>query len=172
MSGFLQAQSGAPYSIFSSEPESRNAAALNSLDEGSGGLYRLAFGRPNLVGSLSDACALGTDEATQNRVASALASPLGGFGNLPRNPCRANSQKRMDFAISKSTQLTESSRLELRAEFFNLFNVTNFAPPTSDLQDSTFDFANQNQVLSGDFGAITNTIGGPRIIQFGLRLVF
>ncbi len=158
--------------VYSSEPEAHTRNELTGVATGSGGLFRLAFGRPNLVGPLSDACALGTDEETQNRVASALASPLGGFGNLPRNPCRANSQKRMDFAISKSTQLTEGSRLELRAEFFNLFNLTNFAPPVNDLQDSTFDTAMQNQVLSGDFGAITNTIGGPRIIQFGLRVVF
>ncbi len=172
VSGFLQAQSGAPYSIFSSEPEARSSSQLRSLDEGSGGLYRLAFGRPNLVGSLSDACALGTDAATQDRVAAALGSPLGSFGNLSRNPCRADSQKRFDLAISKSTQITENSRLELRAEFFNLFNTTNFAAPVNDLQDSTFNTAMQNQVTSGDFGAITNTIGGPRIIQFGLRLVF
>jgi hypothetical protein len=161
LSGFLQAQSGAPYSIFSSEPEARTAAQLNNLATGSGGLYRLAFGRPDLVGPLSDACALGTDDATQARVISALASPLGNFGNLPRNPCRANSQKRFDFAVSKSTRLSESSRLELRAEFFNLFNTVNFAAPDNDLVD-----------LSGDFGKITRAIGGPRIIQFGARIVF
>ncbi len=160
VSGFLQAQSGAPYSIFTSEPEARTASQLNSLDEGSGGLYRLAFGRPNLVGSLSDACALGTDDATHDRVVAALGSPLGGFGNLPRNPCRANSQKRFDFAVTKSTQITENSRLELRAEFFNLFNTVNFAPPANDLQDGS------------EVGTITNTIGGPRIIQFGARFVF
>ncbi|MGH9648859.1 MAG: hypothetical protein ACRD3I_00110, partial [Terriglobales bacterium] len=159
VSGFMQAQSGAPYSIFSSEPEARTQNQLTSVTTGSGGLFRLAFGRPNLVGPLSDACALGTDSATHDRVLSALGSPLGGFGNLSRNPCRANAQKRMDFAVSKSTQLTESSRLELRAEFFNLFNLTNFAQPVNDLVDS-------------DIGRITNTIGGPRIIQFGLRVVF
>jgi hypothetical protein len=160
VSGFLQAQSGAPYSIFTSEPEARNAAALNSLDEGSGGLYRLAFGRPNLVGSLSDACALGTDDATHDRVVGALGSPLGGFGNLSRNPCRANSQQRFDFAVSKTTKVTENSSLELRAEFFNLFNTTNFAAPDNDLQDGS------------DVGIISSTIGGPRIIQFGLRFKF
>ncbi len=161
LSGFLQAQSGAPYSIFSSEPEARTGNNLTNVTTGSGGLYRLAFGRPDLVGPLSDACALGTDDATQARVISALAAPLGNFGNLPRNPCRANSQKRFDFAVSKSTRLTESSRLELRAEFFNLFNTVNFAVPDNDLVD-----------LSGNFGKITRAIGGPRIIQFGARIVF
>jgi hypothetical protein len=36
----------------------------------------------------------------------------------------------------------------------------NFAVPNNDLQDAT------------DFGKITNTIGGPRVMQFGLKLKF
>jgi hypothetical protein len=103
---------------------------------------------------------LGTDDATHDRVVGALGSPLGGFGNLSRNPCRANSQKRFDFAVSKTTKVTENSSLELRAEFFNLFNTTNFAAPDNDLQDGS------------DVGIISSTIGGPRIIQFGLRFKF
>jgi hypothetical protein len=49
--------------------------------------------------------------------------------------------------------------VEFRTEFFNLFNNVNFALPVNDLQDSKA-------------GEIENTIGGPRVVQFGLKVVF
>ena len=42
---------------------------------------------------------------------------------------------------------------------FNLFNTVNFALP-------------ENNFDSGDFGKITATVGGPRVSQFGFRLLF
>jgi hypothetical protein len=89
-----------------------------------------------------------------------LGSPLGGFGNLPRNPCRADMQKRVDFAVSKTTRFNERYGLEFRAEFFNLFNFTNFAVPVNDLQETS------------SIATIENTVGGPRILQFGVRFTF
>ena len=41
LSGFVQLQSGLPYSIYSAEPELGNAAQYGDLVRGSGGLYRL-----------------------------------------------------------------------------------------------------------------------------------
>jgi hypothetical protein len=160
ISTFVQLQSGAPYSIFSSEPEARNGNQLLSLDEGSGGLYRLAFGRPNLVGTLDQLCQAGSDKVEEAFNAGVLASPLGGFGNLPRNPCRADMQKRVDFAVSKRTTFNERYSLEFRAEFFNLFNFTNFAAPINDLQEGS------------SLATIENTVGGPRVVQFGVRFTF
>lgn len=160
ISGFFQVQSGAPYSIFSSEPEARNARDLLSLDEGSGGLFRLAFGRPDLVGSLDALCEKGPDRIEEAFQASQLASPLGGFGKLGRNPCRGEAQKRFDLAISKTTALGERMGMEFRAEFFNLFNFTNFARPVNDLQEGD------------NLAKIENTIGGPRTVQLGLRFIF
>lgn len=159
LSGFAQVQSGAPYSIFSGEGEARSAAALLSLNNGSGGLYRLGFGRPNLATGASLRDLTQTGDKTVAFHTSALASPLGGFGNLPRNFLRGDTQKRFDVAISKTTRLTERYRVEFRTEFFNLFNSVNFALPVNDLQD-------------GSVGDIENTVGGPRVIQFGLRFVF
>ena len=100
---------------------------------------------------------------------SALCSPLTaaggypnnfGFGNLGRNVLRGPYQKRFDFGLSKNTPITERVGLEFRWDVFNLFNNVNFANPASDLVDVT------------DFGTITNTIGGPRVMQFGLKLKF
>ncbi len=48
--------------------------------------------------------------------------------------------------------------MEFRWDVFNIFNNVNFANPGNDLADST------------DLGNIFNTVGGPRVMQFGLKL--
>lgn len=162
IAGFAQAQSGTPFSIFSSEPEARTLADLLSLNLGSGGLYRLGFGRPSLKQGLTldDLRRKGADPTEAYFDRKALASPLGGFGNIGRNVLRGPNQKRVDFSLSKMTRIVEDVSLEFRWEIFNLLNNVNFANPNSDLQDSL------------DLGTITNTVGGPRVMQFGLKLRF
>jgi hypothetical protein len=61
LSGFLQMQSGLPYTIFAAEPEIASAAQYTDLVRGSGGLYRTGFGRPSLCGSLDDLRQEGSD---------------------------------------------------------------------------------------------------------------
>ncbi|MCP9493071.1 MAG: carboxypeptidase-like regulatory domain-containing protein [Pyrinomonadaceae bacterium MAG19_C2-C3] len=158
LAGFLQAQSGTPFSIFSPEGEAGNVAALATLRNGSGGIYRLGFGRPNVVGDLRNGAGDGLETSYFNQ--SALSSPLGGFGNLGRNTLRGLNQKRFDLSLSKRTRITENTEVELRADAFNLFNNVNFANPSGDISDGT------------DFGLISNTIGGPRVFQFGAKLRF
>jgi hypothetical protein len=159
LSGFAQVQSGAPYSIFSPEPEARTASALQSLASGSGGLYRLGFGRPSVASGATVGTITTTGDPTIAFTTSGLVSPLGQNGNLGRNVFRGDNQKRFDVAISKTTNITERYRIEFRTEFFNLFNNVNFALPVNSLADSAV-------------GNIENTIGGPRVIQFGLRFAF
>ena len=61
---------------------------------------------------------------------------------------------------SKTTAIRENVGIEFRWDIFNVFNNVNFANPASDFQDQT------------DFGKITNTVGGPRVMQFGVKLKF
>jgi hypothetical protein len=126
LAGFMQAQSGTPFSIFSPEGEAGNVAALATLRNGSGGIYRLGFGRPNVT-SLADLRNGGNGLDTSYFNQSALTSPNGGFGNLGRNVLRGPMQKRFDLSLSKTTRLTEGTSFELRADAFNLFNNVNFA---------------------------------------------
>ena len=160
LSGFFQAQSGTPFTVFASEPEVSNVSQLTDLTRGSGGLYRLGFGRPNInctaeqaVGNASSGNQLVIDR-------SCFSSPLGGFGNLGRNTFRGPSQKRLDLSLSKTTRINERFSFEVGFDLFNVFNTTNFANPNSDLQDTV------------DFGVITNTVGGPRVGQFRAKLRF
>jgi hypothetical protein len=169
VSGFAQLQSGSPFSIFAAEPEVGTAAQYTDRLRGSGGLYRLGFGRPSLCGTLDQLRGQNSDITQGYFNPSVLCSPLTaaggypnnqGFGNLGRNILRGPYQKRFDFGVSKDTRITETVGFEFRWDIFNIFNNVNFAIPANDMQDAT------------DFGKITNTIGGPRVMQFGLKLKF
>lgn len=160
ISGFFQAQSGTPFTVFASEPEIQTAAQYADLTRGSGGLYRLGFGRPNIVCSAGDAL---SDAGTDNVVVldrNCFKSALGGFGNLGRNTFRGPMQKRLDLSFAKNTRISERMSLELGFDLFNVFDTVNFANPNNDLQDSV------------DFGVITNTLGGPRVGQFRAKIRF
>ncbi|HYV84165.1 MAG TPA: carboxypeptidase regulatory-like domain-containing protein, partial [Pyrinomonadaceae bacterium] len=86
--------------------------------------------------------------------------PENPFGNTPRNFLYGPGQKNLDLSVVKFIPIREMVRGELRAEFFNLFNWTNFANP------------NSNIAVPSTFGRITATSTGPRVIQFAFKLSF
>lgn len=55
----------------------------------------------------------------------------GTFGDSGRNSLRGPGTKTVDFSIFKHFQLAETKTLELRSEFFNLFNTPQFNNPAS-----------------------------------------
>ena len=160
VSGFVQAQSGSPYTVFSSEPEIGNVSQLTNLARGSGGIYRLGFGRPNISCDAASAVSNVTTSNLNVINSNCFSSPLGGFGSLGRNTFRGPLQKRFDLSFVKNTRINERMSFELGFDLFNVFNTVNFANPNSDLQDSV------------DFGIVTNSIGGPRVGQFRAKLRF
>jgi len=159
LSGFFQAQTGTPYSIFSPEPEMGAAPQYLDLVRGSGGLYRLGFGRPSLCGTLDELRQGGSDITEDAFNRDVLCTGLGQSGSLGRNVLRAPSQSRFDFGIVKSTKITETTSFEFGWDIFNVFNRANFATPDFELG-------------SPDFGRITSTVGGPRVMQFKAKLKF
>jgi Carboxypeptidase regulatory-like domain len=169
LSGYGQVQSGVPYSIVAAEPETSTAASYTSLRLGSGGLYRLGFGRPSLCGTLDELQQEGSDPTEQAFNASVLCSPQTlaggypdnlGFGNLGRNVLRSKYQKRLDLMIAKTFNFGARS-LELRWDIFNVFDWVNYAAPNNVIGDA-----------GTDFGKITDSVGGPRVMQFGARFAF
>jgi len=90
------------------------------------------------------------------------------FGSEPRVDSRLRAQgiNNFDFSVFKRTRFGVDERLgfEFRTEFFNLFNRTQFAPPSTNCCASN----NQN------FGIVTSTAQGtnPRLVQFALKLLF
>jgi hypothetical protein len=84
---------------------------------------------------------------------------LATYGTLPRNYLRGPGYINFDLALSKTTALIgDRTKLEFRAEFFNIFNHANFLNPDTNIN-------------SGQFGQVTST-HDPRIIQLALRLSF
>ncbi len=126
---------------------------------GSGGLYRLGFGRPSLCGSLDELRQSGSDITSEAFNPDVLCTAFGQNGTLGRNVLRAPNQSRFDFGILKSTRLSENVAVEFGWDIFNVFNKANFAAPDFELG-------------SPDFGSIVNTVGGPRVMQFRAKLKF
>lgn len=88
------------------------------------------------------------------------------FGTSSRNFLRGPGQKNVDFSLVKFFDVTERSKIQFRAEFFNIFNFVNFAQPYNNA------FSANGTTFVGPLGAITQTSAGPRIIQFALKYSF
>ncbi|HSB10172.1 MAG TPA: hypothetical protein VLM38_11860 [Blastocatellia bacterium] len=106
-------------------------------------------------------------------------SPLGtDIGNVGRNVLRGPRQSNVDFSVIRRLPISESKNIEIRAEFFNLFNHVNFANPSGNfnavppgrIDRNTGQIANPADL--GDFGRINSTSNNPRLIQLALKLNF
>jgi hypothetical protein len=90
-----------------------------------------------------------------------------GYGNAPRNVVRGPGLWQVDFGMAKRIPLSERVQMQIRSEFFNIFNRAQYGLPLAD-------FSTPNT-----FGAITSVVnvgpvgtGTPRQVQFALRLEF
>jgi len=95
-------------------------------------------------------------------------NPLTRLGNAGRNIATGPRLFNLDMALYKNIPLasvSEGFRLQLRAEFFNILNHTNFAPPLSN--NAVF---GETGAAIGAAGRITSTQTSSRQIQLGVRL--
>jgi hypothetical protein len=60
------------------------------------------------------------------------------LGNIGRNSLQGPGTRDVDFSVFKNTNLHESKVLQLRAEFFNLFNTPEFNNPAATQGGATF----------------------------------
>ncbi|HET6850925.1 MAG TPA: TonB-dependent receptor [Pyrinomonadaceae bacterium] len=105
-------------------------------------------------------------------------APTGTQGNFGRNVLRGFGAWQADVGVQRQFQLSERLRVRFHAEFFNIFNHPNFGSPTN-LLTSPF-FGRSTQTLANSLGAgganggfnPLYQIGGPRSIQFALKLQF
>jgi hypothetical protein len=87
------------------------------------------------------------------------APPAYTFGNVGRNTVYGPGMQTMDLALDRGFNLTEKTRFEARAEFFNAFNHTNLGTPNRFVNTSSF-------------GSITEVATPGREIQLSARLSF
>lgn len=97
-------------------------------------------------------------------------------GDLGRNVIKGPGLYNVDFSLDKNNyirRISESFNVQFRAEFFNVFNHTNFAAPgVSALTGGDLElYSNVEQLVPG-FGRLTATQTPNREIQFALRLVW
>jgi hypothetical protein len=105
--------------------------------------------------------------------AAAFSQPaFGTFGDLGRDSIYGPGYSNLDFSVTKNTKIYERLNLQLRAEFFNIFNHPNFALPAGSINpgvgpagqiSQTPDVAQGNPGLGG---------GGPRVIQLAAKFTF
>jgi hypothetical protein len=106
------------------------------------------------------------------------AAPAGQQGNFGRNVLRGFDASQADLGVQRQFRLTEKVGLRFRGEFFNLFNRPNFGSPTGSLTSALFGRSTQtlaNSLGSGGANGGFNPlyqIGGPRSIQFAMKLQF
>ena len=87
--------------------------------------------------------------------------PLGQFNNgTQRTICCGPGQQDWDFSVHKKILFSEARYLQFQAEFFNIFNRTNFSNPDGYFSDGPT-----------AFGRITQA-GDPRLVQFALKFYF
>lgn len=98
--------------------------------------------------------------------------PFSPFGNAGRNIVRSNAYFNFDLGLHKQFKLpiTDDTRLDFRAEFFNLFNKTNFNAPNSDAGQITRNAAGQ-VTSTGNFGVISSS-RPARQIQLAIKFSF
>src|SRR5579875_2132796 len=143
-----KASSGFPVFIVDSD----NASGVNFENNGN------SLNRPNQTCNPSST----NPTLSQWFNTSCFAAPAPGeLGNASRTPVSGPDFVNTDFSVIKHFPLPrEATRLDFRAEFFNLFNHPQFGLPSSDFNSPA------------TFGVVNSTVNNPRVIQFALKLLF
>jgi hypothetical protein len=143
IAGLGSAQSGAPFTV---------TIPTDNANIGSGPSQR-----PDLAAD-PNANAPHTPQRWFNSSAFQMPSQFT-FGNAGRNIVFGDNELNMDFALHKDTAINERTRLEFRAEIFNLFNHTNFADVPGRI------------AFTPTFGQYSSALN-PRQVQLALKLLF
>jgi hypothetical protein len=154
VSGITSFQSGFPVRILSSS----DAELMNSFD------FELP-GKPDLIAPFHTFDPRKHGKYAFDPTAFALpaqtasSTPLQLLGNSPRTLCCGPGIDNFDISVQKLLPIGETKHLEFRAEFFNIFNHTQFLNPDGNISDGA------------DFGRVKHT-REPRNIQFALKFAF
>jgi hypothetical protein len=163
ISGITTIQGGAPFTVYYSGID---FSGFNQFND-----------RPDVLGSgpLTQSNR-NVDNAFDKTYFSAT-PPTGRVGTSGRNQYYGPGLANYNFSTGKNFVLAGDNRVLLRfqADFFNLFNHTNFANPVSNESSSSFGkiTATVGSATATAVGTTAGTVGGgPRVIQLAMRLTF
>ncbi len=172
ISGITTFQSGFPLDVVDSSFPSLTSSAYT---------FYTAFGLagwdvPNVVGPIqylnprssagnqwfaTTPSPAGCSAGTPPCVEGAFSAPtIGTEGNAGRDIIHGPGRNNFDFALMKDTQITERTKVELRFEFFNVFNHTQFDPNGIDTDFNSSGFGTETAAFA------------PRIIQLAAKVYF
>ena len=174
ISGITTVQSGTPFTVFNN---SQDFSLFNQFND-----------RPDVVGTgllpqhnhnpdaAFNYAYFGCAIDPVKKKLGCPAPPTGRVGNSGRNQYYGPGLSNYNFAASKNFPLgTEKIHLQFRADFFNIFNHTNFANPVGNESNSNFGkiTATVGSATATAVGTTAGVVGGgPRVIQGALRLEF
>lgn len=150
LNGITTLRSGRPFNVI-----------LNFDNQNDG--QRSGHQRPNVIRDPQPSGFNGTQTKWFDTAAFAIPAPYT-YGNLGRNALYGPGLQTWDFGLFKNIPITEGSRLQFRAEFFNAFNNVNFGNPNGSI--------GQQGASTPGFGQISGVVTNQRQIQFGLKYLF
>lgn len=149
VNSIIALQSGQPFNVFATDDANGDlifndravfvGGGLNDATNNSPKEFGLRYLRPGLF------------------LPSSLAGGTG--ASISRNYFTGPNFHNVDFSLIKNTKISEGVNVQLRAEFFNLFNKVNFLNPHGNLSNA------------GTFNLLTKTYN-PRMVQLAFRLQF
>jgi hypothetical protein len=148
VSGIIQLQDGFPFTVLSNVDYSNTGSTSPRPDRVCNGA-----GSQTVAAWFNTSCF----STTALEQASQSGSPR--FGNSGKNILTGPGLHEWDLSLIKKNQLTEKLRLELRFEFFNIFNTANFSTPG-------------NWTINTSTAGVITSAATPRDIQFGIKLDF
>jgi Carboxypeptidase regulatory-like domain len=153
VSGIFHWTSGLPFSMASGAGWSTNwqleGASVQTGPTGKIGVFRDSNGNPNMF-------------QDTNKALAAFRVPYPGESGQ-RNNLRGPGYLELDGGLFKSWKVTEQQNVKFAWEVFNATNTPRF-----DAAQAAFNFG----LTFGEFGAYTNTMSTPRVMQFSLRYEF
>src|ERR1700686_3869970 len=105
-----------------------------------------------------------------NAAAAFSPAPGGTLGTCGRNSLRGPGFRQLDASVIKLTKLNERLNLQFRWEVFNVLNHPNFNPSPSSATVTSSSFATISTTPDGLNPGVAQ--GSPRVMQFGLKLLF
>jgi Carboxypeptidase regulatory-like domain/TonB-dependent Receptor Plug Domain len=162
VSGITTFQSGSPFTVYNG---SADFSGFNQF-----------YDRPDAVGTGQLVQNNRNPDAAFDITYFSKTPPTGRVGTSGRDQYYGPGLANYDFSGAKNFFLgTERIQLQFRGDLFNIFNHTNFSNPVSNQSSASF-----GQITSTVGSSVATAVGttaglvggGPRIVQFALRLTF